>query len=230
MYRKPKQKDRSAGLDLDSLMDILSCLVGVMLFLVIYTVLELGSAAYQAEVVVSPNRVPNSRRVVVLAERGTLRMLDVRPALAELLSGFEIVRSVAEVQVFVDASGSAPVDPYFDYSLGFQVRATTDLLGMLDLVIDERTGTVGESIDELGPDSRYGRALAALDPMQSWIAFAVDEESVDLFRRAREQAIALGFATGFDLLSLDFPMTLPLTSGGINDLLSPIGTLDKPER
>jgi hypothetical protein len=134
------------------------------------------------------------------------------------------------VQVFVDASGSAPNDPYFDYSLGFQVRATTDLLGMLDLVIEERTGTMGERIDELGPGSRYARALAALDPMQSWIAFAVDEVSVDLFRRAREQAIALGFATGFDLLSLDFPMTLPLTSGGINDLLSPIGTLDKPER
>jgi len=86
MYRKPRDSGSQSILNLDSLMDILSCLVGVMLFLVIYTVLELGSAAYQAEVVVSPNREPNSRRVVVLAERGTVRLLDVRPALAALYS------------------------------------------------------------------------------------------------------------------------------------------------
>lgn len=228
MYRKAKPKDRSAGLDLDSLMDILSCLVGVMLFLVIYTVLELGSAAYQAEVVVSPNRPTDSRRVVVLANEGTVRVLDVRPALAELLAGFEIVRSVPEVEIFVDSDQSSPAHPNFLFSLAAQVRSTGDLLGLLDLVIEERPG--GEGDDELGAGSSYVAALNALDPDQAWLAFAVDDESVDLFRRARELAIARGFATGFDLLTLEFPLTLPLSTEGIDDLLSPIGQLTKPQR
>ena len=43
MYRKPRGGGSQSILNLDSLMDILSCLVGVMLFLVIYTVLELGA-------------------------------------------------------------------------------------------------------------------------------------------------------------------------------------------
>jgi hypothetical protein len=230
MYRKPRHQDRSVALDLDSLMDILSCLVGVMLFLVIYTVLELGSAAYQAEVVVSAAAAPGSRRVVVLAEEGTVRVLDARPALAELLSGFEIVRSISEVDLFVEASPSVPTDPHFQYSLVHEVRSTTDLLAMLDLVVEERANTVGDSIRGLVDGSRYLEALEGLDPEEAWLAFAVDSTSVDVFRRARELAIERGFATGFDLLSLDFPLTLPLSSGGINDLLSPIGTLSKPQR
>jgi hypothetical protein len=209
-------------------MDILSCLVGVMLFLVIYTVLELGSAAYQAEVVVSPNASPDSRRVVVLAEQGTVRVLDVRPPLAELLSGFEIVRTVPEVRLFVEASQSTPTDPNFSYSLAYDARPTTELLGMLDLVIEERAGSVGEGIGDLGEDSRYVEALEALDPADAWLAFAVDSTAGDVFRRARELAIRRGFATGFDLLSLEFPLTLPLSSGDIEDLLSPIGMLPKP--
>jgi hypothetical protein len=228
MYRKPPKQDRAITLDLDSLMDILSCLVGVMLFLVMYTVLELGSAAYQAEVVVSPTRSPGSRRVEVVAEAGTVKLLDVRPALADLLSGFEIVQSVGEVQTFVDASRAGPPDPYFQYSLTFEVRATTDLLGMLDLVVQEKP-VDGETFSQLDEDSRFAAALDALDPEDAWLAFAVDDESVDAFRRARELAIERGFASEFDLLTLDFPLTLPLSSDGIGDLLSRLSTLSKPE-
>jgi hypothetical protein len=229
MYRRPRLRDRSVGLDLDSLMDILSCLVGVMLFLVIYTVLELGTAAYSAEVVVSPNRSLDSRRVLVLAEGGTVRMLDVRRPLSELLAGFEIVRSVPEVELFVEASRTSPADPHFRFSLGYETRSTTDLLGLVDLVIDERANAPGDDLRD--PDgSTYLAALEALDPQTSWLAFAVDEESVDVFRVAREWAIERGFSTGFDLLSLDFPLTLPLSGDGIEDLLSPIGQLTKPER
>ena len=228
MYRKPPKQDRAITLDLDSLMDILSCLVGVMLFLVMYTVLELGSAAYQAEVVVSPTRSPGSRRVEVVAEGGTVKLLDVRPALADLLSGFEIVQSVGEVQTFVDASRAGPPDPYFQYSLTFEVRATTDLLGMLDLVVQEKP-VDGETFSQLDEDSRFAAALDALDPEDAWLAFAVDDESVDAFRRARELAIERGFASEFDLLTLDFPLTLPLSSDGIGDLLSRLSTLSKPE-
>jgi hypothetical protein len=71
-----KRTRGSGGLDLDSLMDILSCLVGVMLFLVIYTVLELGSVAYQAVVPLTRAAPTDARRVVVLCEAGTVRVLD----------------------------------------------------------------------------------------------------------------------------------------------------------
>lgn len=230
MYRKPRARREGTGLDLDSLMDILSCLVGVMLFLVIYTVLELGSAAYQAEVVVSRERVAGSERVVVVANQGTVRVLDVRAPLRQLLSGFEIVQAYAELPVFVEGLETTPTDAHFRYDLRYQARSTTELLGFLDLVIEERPGEVGDSLHQLGPDSQYAEALRRLDPEQVWLAFAVDEESAEVFRRAREMAIASNFATGFDQLSLAFPLGLALSDSDLDDLLSPVGALSKPLR
>ena len=87
----------------------------------------------------------------------------------------------------------------------------------------------GETFSQLDEDSRFAAALDALDPEDAWLAFAVDDESVDAFRRARELAIERGFASEFDLLTLDFPLTLPLSSDGIGDLLSRLSTLSKPE-
>jgi hypothetical protein len=230
MYRKTIKSQRSVILDLDSLMDILSCLVGVMLFLVMYTVLELGSAAYQAEVLVSKERPPLAQRVVVVADEGTVRVLDARGPLAELLSGFEIVRTFQDVQTFVDAARRVPADEYFEYRLRYVPRATADPLELLSLEIREREGAVGDSIHRLGPGSRYVTALERLDPQATWIAFAVDSASGDIFRRAREIAIARGFATGFDELDLEFPLTLELSRSALADLLSPLSTLPKPQR
>jgi len=230
MYRKLRSRRESASLDLDSLMDILSCLVGVMLFLVIYTVLELGTAAYEAEVVVSRERVPGSARVLVVANQGTVRVLGVQQALEQLLSGFEIVESFAEVPVFVQAVANPPRDAHFTYGLRYEARGTTDLLGLMDLVIDERPGAVGDSIQDLGPASTYSDALERLDPDGVWLAFAVDGESGDVFRRAREMAIARGFATGFDQLSVEFPLAVTLSEDGLDDLLSPMTALSKPLR
>jgi hypothetical protein len=229
-HRKPKNTRSGVILSLDSLMDILSCLVGVMLFLVMYTVLQLGSTAYQSEVVVSAEPAPGSQRVVVLCANGTVRVLDPRGPLHELLSGFQIVQSVAEVPVFVDANQTTPTDRYFTYSLSYEPRSTTDLLGMLDLHVAERPGVAGERLAGLDDQSGYASVLNELSPNDVWLSFAVDSTSVDVFRRARDMAIDRGFATGFDQLTLTFPLTLPLSGEIVQDPLSELSTLSKPLR
>lgn len=230
MYRKPRQTDRSGILNLDSLMDILSCLVGVMLFLVIYTVLELGAASYQAEIPTVRTPAPGSRQVLVLSDHGTVRVLDMWTPLGQLLSGFEIVRTFAEVPVFVEASPGAPTDEYFQYSLQYESRLSNDLLGTLDVQVQERADAVGDSIHQLGERSRYAAALDRMNPEDTWLAFTVDSTSVDLFRRARDMAVAKGFVTGWDLISLDLPLTVNLSEGGPDDLLGQQRTLAKPQR
>lgn len=230
MYRKLRKRDGASPLGLDSLMDILSCLVGLMLFIVMYTVMQLGTAAYQSEVLVSREPTPGSQRVVVLCANGTVRLLDLRGPVRELLSGFEIVQSVGEIERFIDAERRAPTDRYFTYGLRHEFRPTTDFYAMLDLEIAELPGVVGDSIHQLDDRSRYATALRELSPDDAWLAFAVDSTSVDAFRRAREMAIAAGFATGFDLLTFDFPLSVALSEDGTGDLLSPLSALSKPQR
>ena len=231
MYRRSKRREGGGNpLDLDSLMDIMSDLVSVIVFIVMYTIMEIGSQAYQAEVVVSAEPALGSRRVVVVCEAGTVRVLDVRSALTELLDGYEIVQSVGEIERFIASNQRAPSDRYFSYWLQYQFRPTTDFYAMLDLEIGEIPGMVGDSAHQLAGNSRYAAALRELDPADVWIAFAVDTASVDAFRLARDIAIADGFATGFDLLSLDFPLRVALSEDGMDDLLSPLNTLSKPQR
>jgi hypothetical protein len=230
MYHKPRGEGEGNPLNLDSLMDILTCIVAVIVFIVMYAIMELGSHSYQAEVVVSREPTPGSQRVVVVAEERTVRVLDVRPAIRDLLTGYEIVQSVGEIPRFIESNQRRPSDRHFTYSLLHEFRPTTDFYAMLDLQIEEVPGAVGDSIQDLGPQSEFVSALRELDPNEVWLAFAVDTASVDVFRRAREIAIAEGFATGFDLLSLDFPLRVALSEDGMDDLLSPLNTISKPQR
>jgi hypothetical protein len=212
-------------------MDILSDLVAVIVFIVMYAIMELSSQAYQAEVLVSREPTAGSQRVLVVCEAGTVRVLDVRPALYELLDGYEIVQSVGEIERFIASNQRVPSDRHFSYALFYEFRPTTDFYAMLDLEIGEVPGTVGDSIHQLDHEgSSYATALRELDPSDVWLSFAVDTASVDVFRRAREVAIAAGFATGFDLLSLEFPLRVALSEDGLDDLLSPLNTLSKPQR
>ncbi|MDA0329390.1 MAG: hypothetical protein O2958_10315 [Gemmatimonadetes bacterium] len=232
MYRKLKPRDGSGIVDLDSLMDILSCLVGVMLFLVIYTVLELGSTTFEAVVPAVREAPFGSERVVVVADRGTVRVLDARGPIEALLSGFAIVE-YDEAEAFVRESNQRiPSDTYFRYSLTFEDRLTAFglPLGTLDLRIEAHEGVVGDSIHQLEEESTYLALLDRLNPETAWLAFAVDGESVEVFRRARDLAITRGFVTRFGPVSVDFPFVHRLSLGGAEVLLSPRSTRAKLDR
>ncbi len=232
MYRKPRPREKPGILDLDSLMDILSCLVGVMLFLVMYTVLELGGTTYEAKVPIARALPLGSERVVVLCHHGTIRILDARAPLDVLLSGFDIVEYDEAQRFAAQSNERAPTDQHFRYSLTYADRVTAfgDPLGTLDLLIEERTGVVGDSIHQLDEASRYVTRLSALNPEDVWLSFAVDGPSIEVFRKARELAIVRGFATGFDPVDVDFPLTHTLSQGGADVLLNSTSILSKPER
>ena len=232
MYRKPRGDHEGNVLDLDSLMDILSCLVGVMLFLVIYTVLELGSTTYAAEVPVLRSLPVGSERVVVVCHQGTVRVLDARGPLQGLLSGIEIIE-YDEADFFArQANERAPSDEFFEYSLIYEDRVSSfgAALGALDLRVEEIPGIVGDSLHHMVEGSRYLTRLEALDPSLVWLSFVVDGESLDVFRRARELAMSRGFAVGFDPVAVEFPVIHTLSEGGAEALMSARMILAKPER
>ena len=119
MYRKPRSSEGASILNLDSLMDILSCLVGVMLFLVIYTVLELGSTSFEVSVPTPRDRPLESRRVLVVANGGTVRGLDSTQPVSDLVAGLRTVAIDDVQQILREANLSPPTDQHFQYLLDF---------------------------------------------------------------------------------------------------------------
>jgi hypothetical protein len=88
---------------------------------------------------------------------------------------------------------------------------------------------MGDSIHQLDAGSPYADFLRRVSPRDAWLTFAVDSASVDVFRRARDMAVSLGFATGWDQVRVDFPLNYSL-SGDAEDWLSQRTTLSKPQR
>ncbi len=230
MYRKPRGSDSQSILNLDSLMDILSCLVGVMLFLVIYTVLELGATAFQVTIPVPLDRPSDSRRVLVLANGGTIRVLDSYRPVADLTTGIEAVPLAQTYEYVRQVNLSPPTDAHFRYALEYDEE-----MGLLQgpdsaftIEIAELPGEVGESLAELDETSEYVRLLDELDPEEVWVEFGVDGASLDAFRRARDLAEQRGFATRWAPLVLEFPVRYTFTPEA--DGPGPRDLLSKPRR
>lgn len=230
MYRKPRPGDSGSILNLDSLMDILSCLVGVMLFLVIYTVLELGSTKFEVSVPSPRARPVDSRRVLVVANEGTVRVMNAERPVSDLLTGVvaadldEIAGRVRQMNV------SPPTDAYFRYLLGFdEVAAVLDgQTRAFEIEIREIPGEPGDSLHQLDDESRYVSAIEELDPEFVWLEFAVDGVSLNVFRRARDMAEQRGFATRWEPFEVEFPFTYRLSDNP--DGPRPRGTESKPPR
>ena len=51
------------------------------------------------------------------------------------------------------------------------------------------------------------KLLAKLDTRKHWIAFIVDKESLEVFKKTREICIKRGLATGWDPGFIKFPYT-----------------------
>ncbi len=188
-------------------MDILSCLVGVMLFLVIYTVLELGSTSFEVSVPTPKDRPAGSERIVVIVNDHAVRLMDTGQPVLDLLANVAGVPLLEVPDRVRQANLSPPTDAHFSYRLDLLEEASVldPTVREYDVIVDQLPGEVGDSMQHLDGSSRFEMTLSDLDPESNWIDFAVDSQSVDVFRRARDIAESLGFATRWGPLDLSFP-------------------------
>lgn len=218
MYRSGRSRKRTEDMNLDSLMDVLSCSVGVMLFIVIFAVIEAKGTnvlIYSPPLLREPPA--NSSRVLVLCREGRVRMLDAGKALEQLLG--EIGKLTYDgVPTFVNEANRKNVsDENFSYRLVYRDEEYGEFKRkrVISLRVEEMPGVSGESSNDLvSALSVFERSLSGLDRKRHWIAFGVDSESVEVFREARTIAMERGFSTGWDPVSIEFPYEEVVLGGG----------------
>jgi hypothetical protein len=218
MYRPRRSRKNTDDMNLDSLMDVLSCSVGVMLFIVIFAVIE---AKGTNVLVYSPplSREPpdNSSRILALCVEGKVRILDAGTALQQLIG--DVVQLTYEgVPGFVSRANRKNVsDGNFSYRLVYRDESYGEFRRkrVISLRVDEKPGVHGDSSDDLvSAVSVFERALAGFDREEHWLAFGVDADSVEVFREARAIAMEKGFATGWDPIEIEFPYEEVVLGGG----------------
>jgi hypothetical protein len=196
---------RSAtSLNLDPLMDVVTNVVGVMLFVVIFAVMAARSTAVHLFTPLLARPAENRQRVLFLCTEGRIRRYDWDMAFnkaAERAKGL----TFDGVPKFVDTYNALDLkDDNFTYRLSY---ATEDLIlqktRKVFLIVDERSGTPSATGDD-GLET-FGKTLEVLSPEHNWIVFLVDEQSIDVYRRARDRASAARFAIGWDPGRRSFP-------------------------
>lgn len=215
MYRKPKRHKLLEDINLDSLMDILTCAFGIMLFLVIFAVIEARGVNINMVTPIAKDPPQNSERLIFLCDKGRIRYLGFAQSITKMLGKkhitFENVPTVVK-----EANGKNITDGYFSYSLNYDEWSTFfKKLRSISVIIKERADINGETVEELKKkSSKYSKLLEKFDKSKEWIAFLVDDKSLEVFREARSIATKEGFSVGWDPGTVTFPYEEIIIGGG----------------
>ncbi len=199
-------------------MDVLSCSVGVMLFIVVFAVIEAkGTNVLEYSPPLLREPPGGGQRILALCTEERVRILDVGDALEELMGDVAYL-TYEGVPEFVDAANSKGVsDGNFSYRLVYRDEeyGRFQRKRVISVRVDELPGVIGESLAELASGgSSFERSLSRLQAGTHWLAFGVDADSVEVFREARSIALENGFSSGWDPVRISFPYEEVIIGGG----------------
>lgn len=233
MYRKTRRNIFINDINLDSLMDILTCLVGIMLLVVIVAVIEARGVNVRMHMPMVKDPPENSERIICICNKGRVRLFDTNSAIKKL-SKSNLKLCFENIPKLVQNANNRNIgDKYFKYRLGYKEWTEGRWNHRsISITINERDSVKGDTVEELQePSSKLVKLLKQFDERKYWIAFMVDKNSLEVFKKIREICIENGFTTGWDPGSITFPYTETILGGRdrVKSHLSPSSDLSKPQ-
>lgn len=220
MKRRKQKRNLFENLDLDSLMDIMTCTVGLMLFIVIFAVLEAHGTRIKMYTPMVRDAPMDYERKLFLCQDGKIVLMDFLPAMEELFGNWNVTYENVP-DIVREAKSKRVEDEFFTYSLDYKEWSEGDywngrqLYRSISLVVRKRNESVGETIEQLeSSSSQIAEIIKVLSNKANWIGFSVDEQSLDVFRLAREICVEHGLTTGWDPGYIDFPLETVIIGGG----------------
>jgi len=197
--------------NLDPLMDVLTCTVGVMLFVVIFTVMEARSVSYKLVTPIQSAEIPTSKsRLLLICKDGKIKPMNLNNAYENLKMNSITYDNMP--QIIQEANKNGSDDAYFDFKYELVEKRTywaDERWPIIHIYEKKQGGDDKISIKE--EESNIRKMINALNPDLSWIAFAIcDEASIEVFREARDIANAKGISNGWDPYKISFPIHVPL--------------------
>jgi len=200
------KKSQGASVNLDSFLDIMTCLVGVLVLIIILT----GIDASQIKVLIpTPMERDTEKRPLFIETRNNeLYLLPL-----EELQGIanETLRTISQesrgqIDVMLQKISEANVgnDVY-------RLDLTFALVGMF--AIRATQGVPGYPLADWERETSrdwFGAILNNIDSETDMITFLVRDDSFDVFKRARHLAWKLGVDVSYELLAIDEPIKFGL--------------------
>ena len=205
--KKRKESKMDFEVNFDSLMDILTCVIGIMLFVVVFTVIQVRGVNVKMFTPLLREPPKGTTRKLFICSKKEIKFLDMDTAVSKLLKGIEHV-NFYNVPSFVKKANRKNIhDFYFQYKLDYKTYSSWSFQRReIYIIITPFENIRGETLEDIKKNSsRFKRLIESLDPKKNWISFLVDEESIRLFKEARKLALQRGFKVGWDPLIIPFP-------------------------
>lgn len=215
----------SRGQDLlriDSLMDILTCSVGVMLVMVILAVMEARGVVVEIRTPISIDPPEGSKQKIFLCKDDRVMFCNYETVDKQFTSHLAAFRLTSSLlgrptkgsdyleRALAYISRMDIHDEYFRYEWG-----SSTLLGNpvgFYQKIKLREGVQGETIRSVEePSMRFLQIIGGFDREQHWVLFLVDSDSIEVFRMAREICTARGLLVGWHPKEFEFPWIIDIT-------------------
>jgi hypothetical protein len=203
------------------LADMLTNTVGIMVFILIFTVLAASGAILK-------KRFPLEHKteatpVYVLCRKGRLLPLDNHALIERFFKPLNLkntqFHSIAEMSRWCDRFNAQTVSDEFFRAEGRGSTETRDMglrtVTRLDLsILFHAQEGKGYTLAELQRAGSFQRILNRYTPKERFIYFKVCEDSLALFVAARDMARNQKFSTGWSPAKVDKPIGFALTGGG----------------
>ncbi|WP_295431065.1 hypothetical protein [uncultured Thiodictyon sp.] len=217
MKRRPSVR-KHQDLSLVPLADMITNTVGIVLFILIFTVLATSGAVVakqfpmERETQAHPLYFICTGNRIVVAEAGVLT--------EEFMAGIEKLESFAQISAWVEKFNARKVEKPDVTVTGLAVakfEESSDKRTFTPLLAVEMTPApdAGETVGELlSPTSRFRRLLGEYDPAHGYFAFLVRPDSIEVFQAVRNLVASAGFSVGWNPLSGDDPIRFSFSGGG----------------
>jgi hypothetical protein len=198
------KKRRDASISLDSFLDILTCLQGVLMLIIITTGID---AAQTKIVVATPIELAGNERPIFIECRNNQLFLvplaEARQAInAKQLEVLRARRETRDAVQMMEAVGNADVD------IGNYVVDFTRYLGG-QIALIPKPDVAGYSLggnEKENENTWFGRILAEMDVENERINFLVRDDSFDVFKLARILAWTRNVKVTYQLYSRNEPL------------------------
>lgn len=199
-----KSKFKRVEINFDSLMDILTSVVGVIVIIVLFTVITAKGKMVSKNVAVRVNAPflrkppPNLTSKVFICQSGKIYYYGVGEAFEKMKEGVK-VNNISDLASTVNEKNIQDED--FFYKLLVYTSGTPMVIIKVDM--KKEGGDWMENL--LKVDGMYLTRLDSFNKYQHWIHFLVDGQSLEVFDLAKRIAEQEGFFVGWEPLKMVFP-------------------------
>lgn len=197
-----RKKDSGSSVNLDSFLDIMTCLVGVLVLIIILTGLD---AAQIRVLIPTPMQYETDKRPIFIEARNnelfrvpvTELQEQAEAATRQLVgeAGSGVERVLAAMQDMNNVVGD------------YQLDLTYIMVGQYGArLVDGASGYRLDNWQRETAQDWFGRILADMDKETEMLSFLVRDDSFEVFKIARHLAWVSGAEVGYELLPLDEPI------------------------